>query len=542
MNNKIEAILQKYEPLLLLLILSGVLIVNSRGLSWGLPGLWNPDELAKTVSLALDGLTKFDLSDMNYPSLPKYFMLFFGWITESLGYPRATFFLVARFTSVFFSGMLTWIAYGLVRKMGGTYLGAFFAALLVATNSEIALQSHFAHNDLYVTFFVCLAIYFLVSFNNSRKKMWLYLSFFTCGMAASSKYPGGVIIIVIFVAYLLIERANILKNKVSTCETIFVGTGLCYLGYGLGTPQAITWLSYYVKRLIPALSNHATYGKLPDAKTGLFLQWGVLRSSFGNITYWFYILSFVVMLVLILLVLSRRIKYDRHKTSNRIIVFASVLALDLPILISYNVQPRFFLPMYPLFAVIGALLITDLLETVRRSKYIKTVPVVYLLMVLFVSISLMRQMSVIMTIKNDSRIEAGKFIDTLPAGSSFEITWYTPNVDEEKYKVSQYPLYFLKHEGEELPVDSRFEYNTGESGIEERKPDYLVISSYIYNRFDNEQICLQYPAECDYFVRLQSGDTHYKNIRTFKYSLPKFLPQLDLVFINPDILVYERID
>ena len=542
MNNKIEAILQKYEPLLLLLILSGVLIVNSRGLSWGLPGLWNPDELAKTVSLALDGLTKFDLSDLNYPSLPKYFMLFFGWITESLGYPRATFFLVARFISVFFSGMLTWIAYSLVRKMGGTYLGAFLAALLVATNSEIALQSHFAHNDLYVTFFVCLAIYFLVSFNNTRKKAWLYLSFFTCGMAASSKYPGGIIIIVIFITYLLIERVNIFKNLVSTFETIFVGTGLCFLGYGMGTPQAITWLSYYVKRLIPALSNHATYARLPGSKTGLFIQWGVLRASLGNITYWFYMLSFVAMLVLIFLVLSRRIKYDNRRISNMMIVFGSILALDLPILISYNVQPRFFLPMYPLFSVIGALLATGLLESVRSSKYEKTIPVVYLLMILFVSTSLMRQMSVVMTIKNDARITAGEFIDTLPAGSSFEITWYTPNVDEEKYKVSQYPLYFLKHEGEELPIDSRFEYNMGESGIEERKPDYLVISSYIYNRFDNEQICLQYPAECDFFVRLQSGDTNYKDIGTYEYTLPKILPQLDLVFINPDILVYERID
>ena len=542
MNNKIEPFLQKYETLLLLLIFSGVLVVNSRGLSWGLPGLWNPDELAKTVSLALDGLTKFNLSDMNYPSLPKYFMLFFGRITEGLGYPRTTFFLVARFISVFFSGMLAWIAYGLVRKMDGTYLGAFLAALLVATNSEIALQSHFAHNDLYVTFFVCLAIYFLVSFNNSRKKAWLYLSFFTCGMAASSKYPGGVIIIVIFVAYLLIERANIFKKFVSTFETIFVGAGLCYLGYGLGTPQAITWLSYYVKRLLPALSNHATYAKLPDSKTGLFIQWGVLRSSLGNITYWFYLLAFVAGLVLILLTVIRRIKYDSQKISNMMIICGAVLALDLPVLISYNVQPRFFLPLYPLAAAIGALLVTDLLESVRRSKYEKTLPVFYLLMVLLVSTSLMRQMSVIMSIKNDSRMEAGEFIDTLPAGSSFEITWYTPNIDEQKYKVSQYPLYFLKHEGEELPVDSRFEYNTGENGIEERKPDYLVISSYIYTRFDNEQICQQYPAECDFFVRLQSGDTHYKNIGTFRYSLPKFLPKLDLVFINPDVLVYERID
>ena len=542
MNNKIEVFLQKYETLLLLLIFSGVMVVNSRGLSWGLPGLWNPDELAKTVSLALDGLTKFDLSDLNYPSLPKYFMLFFGRITEGLGYPRTTFFLVARFISVFFSGMLTWIAYGLVRKAGGTYLGAFFAALLVAANSEIALQAHFAHNDLYVTFFVCLAVYFLVSYNHTRKKTWLYLSFFTCGMAASSKYPGGVIIIVIFVAYLLIERANIFNKFVSTFETIFVGAGLCYLGYGLGTPQAITWLSYYVKRLLPALSNHATYAKLPDSKTGLFIQWGVLRSSLGNITYWFYMLSFVAMLALIILVLRRRINYDHRKISNMMIVFGSMLALDLPILISYNVQPRFFLPMYPLFAVIGALLITDLSEIVRLPKYVKTVPFVYLLMILLVATSLMRQMSVIMTIKNDSRIEAGKFIDTLPAGSSFEITWYTPNIDEEKYKVSQYPLYFLKHEGEELPVDSRFEYNTGENGIEERKPDYLVISSYIYTRFDNEQICQQYPAECEFFVRLQSGDTNYKNVGTFKYFLPKIFPQLDLVFINPDILVYERID
>ncbi len=127
MFEKIENFLQKYEIVILLLLLAAMLLVNSQGLSWGLPGLWNPDEISHVVNLALDGLFKFDQTNLNYPSLPKYFMLTIGRITDALGYSRTTFFIVVRFISVFLGGMLSWLAYVLVRRLGGKRLTAFLS-------------------------------------------------------------------------------------------------------------------------------------------------------------------------------------------------------------------------------------------------------------------------------------------------------------------------------------------------------------------------------------------------------------------------------
>jgi hypothetical protein len=50
------------------------------------------------------------------------------------------------------------------------------------------------------------------------------------------------------------------------------------------------------------------------------------------------------------------------------------------------------------------------------------------------------------------------------------------------------------------------------------------------------------PAECDFFKQLTAGRSdHYKLLAEFSYSLPRYLPQLEISFVNPKISVYERI-
>ena len=51
------------------------------------------------------------------------------------------------------------------------------------------------------------------------------------------------------------------------------------------------------------------------------------------------------------------------------------------------------------------------------------------------------------------------------------------------------------------------------------------------------------PVECDFFKQLADGQSeHYKLIAEFSYKLPRFLPQLEVSFVNPEIRVYERIE
>lgn len=542
MTQKMDAWISKNESFIIIILLFAVLLVNSQGLAWGLPGRWNPDELVGVVNLALEGLEKFDQNNFDYPSLPKYFMLFLGRMSDALGYPRINFFIASRYFSVFLGGMVVWLSYALVRQMGGNYWSALLAALLTASNSELALNSHFAHNDLYVTFFAGMTLLFSLKYVHSKQKGWLYFAFFAAGLTASSKYNGGLIVLVALLAFFLAEGRQVFRSVLNLFETIFVGAGLSVIGYGVGTPTALTSFSFYIKRLIPALMRHANYNINPSSVRGYLKQWSVMQATFGVPAYTLFILSMVALAAIVIPLLLRRITLEKEFHARLLLVFTAILLLDLPILVSINVQSRFFLPMLAPLAAASAIAAELLVKWLEQRNKQKMIMLAFIGLAVIIVYSGMRVLSTDLLIKNDSRELAKPFLSKLPSGSSVEYTAYAPNFENEKRFSSffQYPLFFLKYEGQELPKGSGFEYNTGEAGIEDRKPDYLIISSFTYSRFKNEYTCQRHQADCDFFNNLLAGKTNYREMAAFKYELPPYLPKVSLSFINPEIRVYER--
>jgi hypothetical protein len=144
---------------------------------------------------------------------------------------------------------------------------------------------------------------------------------------------------------------------------------------------------------------------------------------------------------------------------------------------------------------------------------------------------------------NDARISASQYVAKLPAGTSLEYTYCPPNIYPYHFaREHNYPIYFKKAPEEELPTSKKYVFNTGEPGLNKRKTDYLVTDSFTYERFNNAYICESMPAECDFFKQLDTGRSqHYKLIAEFSYSLPPYLPQLSIDFVNPSIRIYERI-
>jgi len=139
----VDDFLQKQEILILIALITIMVLVNSLGLSWGLPSIWHPDELVKEVDMVLDGEMVFNQVNFDYPSLPKHVMWLIGRLTDSLGYPRATFFLVSRFVSVLLGGLVAWLTYFMVRKLSGSRISSLLASLFIISNSEVSLNSHF---------------------------------------------------------------------------------------------------------------------------------------------------------------------------------------------------------------------------------------------------------------------------------------------------------------------------------------------------------------------------------------------------------------
>jgi hypothetical protein len=403
-------------------------------------------------------------------------------------------------------------------------------------------NGRFAHNDTFLIFFTTLAVLCVIEYFNKQNKFWLYGSFIVVGMAASSKYIGGSLIILPLAVYLLGQRKNLQKELLPVAETLFISLALAFLGFAAGTPKALFWMTYYFKRVFSALQWQVGYGKQPDSIRGILGQYGVLTDGLG----WPLMLLFGAAFIWGWYQVIRGYRKQEIKPASQsgvlaILLFA-ILVLDLPLLFSYNYQLRYFLTIMPLLAVLSAFFVDALYtwaQQMGKTAYPILVSTGISVIVLY---SLARIVSLMLLVVNDARIPASAFIEMLPKGTSLEHTNYPPVIPGNHFeREHNYPIYFVKG-NEPLPTNKRYDFNVGEVGLDDRGTDYLITDSFTYERFSDPYICASMQAECDFFKQLDTGKSdHYKLIAEFSYSLPAYLPQIQVLFVNPTIRVYERI-
>jgi hypothetical protein len=82
----------------------------------------------------------------------------------------------------------------------------------------------------------------------------------------------------------------------------------------------------------------------------------------------------------------------------------------------------------------------------------------------------------------------------------------------------------------------------GEAGLDDRLTDYLVVDNFTADKMNDPYVCQSMQVECDFFKQLGTGQSkHYKLLKEFSYSLPPYLPRLNISFVNPEIRIYERL-
>ncbi len=377
---KSQTFLHKHERWLPIFLALLFIVLTSSGLAT----MHNPDELLHRVMKALDGRWAFDETNFDYPSLPKYLMFGVGKIAYALGFVDE-FPSIARFLSILLGGGIIFLVYKITRNIGGGVLSASFAALFLLSNHEIAINARFAHNDLYLTFFLTLAVYFLVKYQKIDQRAWLYSSFFCVGLAASSKYNGGVFLLVPLLIFVFTEREHLLREKIRTFETLFISTILTASGFVLGTPKALLWMSFYFKRVMPALARHATFGQTAGGEIGFFGQWAIMKEALGETIYYLFLISFLYFTVKMASKLISKNSPEkrnffgdaqaRKKETSPISIFLlAIIVFDLPIMSSYNYQARFFIPLMPFLAILAGLFIEDFQKQIKEGAYKKYFP------------------------------------------------------------------------------------------------------------------------------------------------------------------------
>ena len=546
MNQRVTDFIHKNEWILPLFIFLLFLAVSLPGVSWGAPALWNPDELIWRVDSALRDEMVFDVSepDFNYPSLPKYVMYAIGSLVYATGRSSFAFIVAARSFSCLLGAAAGVLVYFTARMIGANKRTSTLSGLLYVASGVAVANGRFAHNDLYLQLFSVLCVFFIIKYQYSRSIHWLYTSFLCVGLAASSKYTGGSLILLPVAVYIAANWMKIRSRWLPMLGILFLGGIISLLGYGLGTPKALFAPVYYFSNVIPALQNYPQYGFNSGARVGLFGQWVVFEEAVGTFAYYVFILAFLWFVIRLVLWKMRQVTLEAEKAQGVLILITAVLIFDLPFLISINYIGRYFIPFVPFLAILGALLFDEVINLAKHRNIKFVQPVVLTLLVVGISYSLLRLVSIALLFENDARIPAGEYIATIRGyQKSLEYTLYPPIVNKRQFeRAHNYPIYFVKYPTDVVPTGGRYEYNLGEQGLLERDTDYFVIDTLTYERLYTDSICETNPVECDFFKKLLAGEvTTYRLLKEFTYSLPPYLPQVSLSAVNPEIRIYERV-
>jgi len=522
------------------------LAVSTPGVNWGVPALWNPDELVWRADSALRGEMTFDVTepDFNYPSLPKYVMYGVGRIVYEMGYSRSIFIISARLVSALLGAMSVVLIYYLARTIGTGISTSALAGLLYITSGLAAANGRFAHNDLYLQFFSIFCVFFAIKYQFTKSKLWIYGSFFAVGLAASSKYTGGSLLLVPIFVLVVMNWNDLRKDWLQSFWLLFIGGALSFAGYVVGTPRAIYLLSY-LKNVITALQRYPRYGFNSGSPIGLYGQWRVFESAIGVFAYFLFILCFIWFTAKLILWRFGKTQMEDKQAQSIVILIITVLIFDLPFMVSINYIPRYFIPFVPFLSILGALFVDEIIYLARNKGW-TFVPVgIMIVLCIGISYSTLRLVSTALLFMNDARIPASEYIATIRGyKTTVEYTLYPPIVNKKQFygAARNYPIYFVKYANDIVPSGGRFEYNQGEQGLIDRNVDYFIIDSFTYSRLYTDSICKTNPVECDFFKKLLDGKiTTFRLVKDFVYSLPPWLPDISITAVNPEIRIYKRV-
>ena len=546
MQQRLTSFLIQNEIIFPVFIFFLFLAASIPGVNWGVPALWNPDEMVWRVDSALRGEIIFDETepDFNYPSLPKYVMYGVGKIVYGLGYSSSDFIISARVVSALLGAISGVLIYYLARTISANVLTSALAGFLYIASGIAVANGRFAHNDLYLQFFSILCVYFVIKYQFTKSRLWLYGSFFFVGLAASSKFTGGSLLLVPLFVFIFMNWGDVRRNWLQSFETLFIGGALCFGGYIIGTPKALLWMAYYFKRVIPALQRYPQYGFNSGTSIGLLGQWPVFEEAVGIFAYYLFILCFVWFVVKLILWQFGKLQMDKKQGQAITILVATILLFDLPFMVSINYIPRYFIPFVPFLSILGALFIKEVIDLAKSNGWNYVPAGVAVLLVVGISYSMLRLASTALLFMNDARMPASEFIADLPGENKvIEYTLYPPIVNKQQFsKAYNYPIFFLKYPDDVVPTGGRYEYNQGEQGLIDRETDFLVIDTFTYSRLYTDSICVTNPVECDFFKRLLEGNVKtFLLVKEFTYSLPPWLPDISISAVNPEIRIYERV-
>jgi len=516
--------------ILILIIILG-LIIRIWGISFSLPYIYHVDEenLSKISIRYFSG----DLNPhfFHVPSLHSYvvagiwgvyFLLGkvfgkFHTLAEFINYFNTNptiFFILGRIFSVLLSIGTILIVYLIGKKMFNPRVG-LLASLFLIFSPEHNKISHYSVPDVPMVFFLVLSFFFIWLIYLKGKREYYILAGLFAGLCMATKYGGHLLFIPLFLAHLF----HILENK-QPIRNIFFSFKLILsvffflAGFFIGCPYAIFDSSTFWRDFnwqAKHLYSLGHYGSSTAQPAWLFYLWHGFKENIGKYSQYLVFGGIIYGLF-------------RHK-KREIILFSFPLLLFLIIGSWKTMATRYFLPLVPFLALIGANFLDIILSKIAAflSKLSSKLALLinrkevltWLIVIFFISSPGLKVIKFNYSLtQKDTRTIAKRWIEiNIPKGTKIALEMYCPPISRRNYKV------IYKHSLSQIDLE----------WLSKRKVNYIIVSDIMYSRFT--RFPTEFPKQANFYNSLEKKAVL---IKCFEPKWDEYLIDLH----NPTIKIY----
>ena len=571
-NSKINQL----APFLLFSILALSLFLNLYGINWGLPTQWHPDESATIKSIVIPMARNSDPNPHNFlkPSFYYYFL-------ELVLSPYYVYHRISKHESnsgtVNFESNVTLISRVITAMIGTASIFLLYiigrntfsvntgllSSLFLAITMGFSAYSHFAYMDIPMIFLLLLMISLYIKYINTNKIYILYLACFVGGLSISTKYNSALpVILVIFICYFkniftvfqkdlkVIERVKALLPK-----TLFVSLAFVTIGFFMGTPFSLLDFPKFANDILEQLYISKKGYKGIGVDNALFNNFSYLNQALGTPLFLLSLCGLFFGLITFL-----------KKPNKKIAVLLSIPLIYYSYISTWHISSmRYTLPVIPFLSLWAAVIIISLLENTKKFRMLISIVTVFI-----AAYSFVYTFQGVRCFSNDTRNISRNWIrNYIPSKSKIEIhgpTTYLPEFSQEidvkrihpdflypsqdynsykeelKKKASiQWALKFFGRTTETQDIsiisnhtDNKYMFTV--DSLRERNPDYVILSSFFFDRFTENRNgkSIPYPTVSLFFNKLISEEAGYYIIKVFEDKTPSS------EWNNPKIIVLKN--
>ena len=358
--------------------------------------------------------------------------------------------LLGRVITICFGVGTVWLVYFVGKQLTGRTAVGLLASLMVAVSPTNVSLSRFITPDTFVVFFATAAFLATVLVYQQGRTRHYVVAGICIGLAASSKYTGGLIVLPLLLANFLRHGKTAFKER-----NLYVALLLCGLGFLAATPFALIDLHKFLAELIFRRHVYSTGHPGMEGK-----RW--------YLNYMWHTASIIYILATLQ---TLRGLYSRSKEIILLSLFPVVYFVFISSFVVRN--DRTFLPLTPFLFLLAGSLSAHLFSKANglQSKALRQLSILAIACLMIAGLFQPSAMTITNTIRLttvNSRETARIWItNNLPLGAKIAIESYSPFVEPMRFSV----------QGFERMIDHKPEWYI-ENGFE-----YLVFSQGMYGRF-----------------------------------------------------------